>query len=252
MTPATNSAHVLIVDDEPDIRELLEEFLSSQNLTTQTAADAAQARQLIAEAAPRIVILDIQMPGEDGLSLARWIREHHPGCGIIMLTTAAEAIDRVVGLEIGADDYVPKPFDLRELLARIRALLRRLADTASSAANATNANNSAGPPKSLIPFGSCTLDLEAHRLLDADNQEVPITAAEFDLLSLFARNPNKPLNRDQIMERAHNKGWEVFDRSIDLRIMRLRRKIEINPNKPEVLKTVRGVGYIFATGATTG
>ena len=99
-----------------------------------------------------------------------------------------------------------------------------------------------------VRFGSCILDLDAHRLIGADAQEVPITAAEFDLLSLFARNPNKPLNRDQIMERAHNKGWEVFDRSIDLRIMRLRRKIEINPNKPEVLKTVRGVGYIFSAG----
>lgn len=235
-------AEVLIVDDEPDIRDLLNEFLNSQNLTVQTAADAAAARQVFEQAPPRIAVLDIQMPGEDGLSLARWIREHFPGCGIIMLTTAAEAIDRVIGLEVGADDYVPKPFDLRELLARVRALMRRLNESSAEGNTASSATSSQ------VRFGHCTLDLDSHRLIDKQGDEIAITAAEFDLLSLFARNPNKPLNRDQIMERAHNKGWEVFDRSIDLRIMRLRRKIEVNPNKPEVLKTVRGVGYIFTTG----
>jgi two-component system phosphate regulon response regulator OmpR len=160
-----------------------------------------------------------------------------------MLTTAAEAIDRVIGLEVGADDYVPKPFDLRELLARVRALMRRLNDSAQDSDSGPQAHTG-----KKVRFGHCILDLESHRLLGRDGDEIAITAAEFDLLSLFARNPNKPLNRDQIMERAHNKGWEVFDRSIDLRIMRLRRKIEVNPNKPEVLKTVRGVGYIYATG----
>lgn len=239
----TSPADVLIVDDEPDIRDLLNEFLVSQNLVAATAADAAQARLVFEQGAPRIAILDIQMPGEDGLSLARWIRTHHPRCGIIMLTTASEAIDRVIGLEVGADDYVPKPFDLRELLARVRALLRRLNEPAASGNTPAQSDSN-----KRVAFGHCVLDLEAHRLLDKNGDEIAITAAEFDLLSLFARNPNKPLNRDQIMERAHNKGWEVFDRSIDLRIMRLRRKIEINPNKPEVLKTVRGVGYIFSTG----
>lgn len=233
----------LIVDDEPDIRDLLNEFLGSQNLVVATASDAAHARNQFSPVAPRVAILDIQMPGEDGLSLARWIREHHPGCGILMLTTAAETIDRVIGLEVGADDYVPKPFDLRELLARIRALLRRLSDSDQNSSANESIKQPAAPP--LVKFGSCSLNIESHQLLAADETEIPITAAEFDLLCLFARNPNKPLSRDQIMERAHNKDWDAFDRSIDLRVMRLRKKIETNPNKPDVLKTVRGVGYMF-------
>jgi len=191
---------------------------------------------------PRVAILDIQMPGEDGLSLARWIREHHPNCGILMLTTAAETIDRVIGLEVGADDYVPKPFDLRELLARIRALIRRLSDDEPAAGPSSALGQT---PSNYVRFGDCTLNMESHQLVGPDGVEVPITSAEFDLLCLFARTPNKPLSRDQIMERAHNKDWDVYDRSIDLRVMRLRRKIEKNPNKPDVLKTVRGVGYMY-------
>lgn len=235
----------LIVDDEPDIRDLLNEFLGGQNLVVATASDANRARDYFYPIPPRVAILDIQMPGEDGLSLARWIREHHPSCGIVMLTTAAETIDRVIGLEVGADDYVPKPFDLRELLARIRALIRRLSD--SDSVNPVDGETKQPGPPARVSFGDCELNTGSHQLLSANGDEIPITAAEFDLLCLFARNPNKPLSRDQIMERAHNKDWDVYDRSIDLRVMRLRRKIEVNPNKPDVLKTVRGVGYMYIT-----
>ena len=232
---------LLVVDDEPELRELLGEYFGRHGWAVRLAEDAAAARRLLAEAPTDIVVLDVHMPGEDGLSLARWLRERHAGVGIVMLTTAAETVDRVVGLEIGADDYVPKPFELRELLARVRAVLRR--------SRAVHAGAAAAPVDlqtgRQVQFGTCTLDLDERRLWSSDGANIDISAAEFDLLALFARHPNRPLNRDQIMEQAHNRGWDVFDRSIDLRVMRLRRKIERNPDKPEVLKTVRNVGYVF-------
>jgi DNA-binding response OmpR family regulator len=237
---------LLLVDDEPDLREVVAEYLGRHGFTVEVAAEAAPARMLTAERPPDLALLDIHMPGEDGLSLARWLRERHPQTGIVMLTTAAETVDRVVGLEIGADDYLPKPFELRELLARVRSLSRRLARTATPTSQAT------GTPVATtkrVRFGTRLLDLDVRRLIAPDGSDIPITAAEIDLLMLFARSPNRPLNRDQIMEQAHNRGWDVYDRSIDLRIMRLRRKIETNPDKPEVLKTVRGVGYVFVPGS---
>jgi DNA-binding response OmpR family regulator len=232
---------LLMVDDEPELRTLLAEYFGKQGFAVDTAADAAAARQRFAAAPPAVAILDVHMPGEDGLSLARWIREHHPATGIVMLTTAAEAMDRIIGLEVGADDYVPKPFELRELLARVKSLLRRLAPASNGEAGAPPAAAKA------VRFGQCLLHLDERRLVGADGVEIALTASEFDLLALFARAPNRPLNRDQIMEQAHNRGWDVFDRSIDLRIMRLRRKIERNPDKPEVIKTVRNVGYVFVS-----
>ena len=233
---------LLVVDDEPELRELLGEYFGRHGWAVRLAEDAAAARRLLAQAPTDIVVLDVHMPGEDGLSLARWLRERHAGVGIVMLTTAAETVDRVVGLEIGADDYVPKPFELRELLARVKSLQRRLGPPAAIAAPVAAEG---APATQRVSFGRCTLDLDQRRLLDLSGDDIPMTAAEFDLLALFARSPNRPLNRDQIMEQAHNRGWDVFDRSIDLRIMRLRRKIESNPDKPEILKTVRNVGYMF-------
>jgi DNA-binding response OmpR family regulator len=228
---------LLVVDDEPELRQLLAEYFGRHGFAVRQASDAAAARLLIAQAVPALAILDINMPGENGLSLARWLREAHPHVGLVMLTTAGESVDRIVGLELGADDYVPKPFELRELLARVRALQRRLVAPPAAAP--------AAAPTRSVRFGACTLDLDQRRLFGAEGGEIEISAAEFDLLALFARHPNRPLNRDQIMEQAHNRGWDVFDRSIDLRVMRLRRKIERNPDKPEVLKTVRNVGYVF-------
>ncbi len=232
---------LLVVDDEPELRSLLAEYLARHGFDVCCAPDAASARQLVAQAVPQIALLDVNMPGESGLSLARWLRETHPRLGVVMLTTAGETVDRIVGLEVGADDYLPKPFELRELLARLRALQRRLTLGAEPAGNGGVAD------AQRVAFGACALDLAQRKLFKADGAEVEITAAEFDLLALFARHPNRPLNRDQIMEQAHNRGWDVFDRSIDLRVMRLRRKIEANPDKPEVIKTVRNVGYVFVT-----
>jgi len=231
---------VLVVDDEPELRSLLAEYFGRHGFSVRVAADAAAARAAVASEVPALAILDINMPGENGLSLARWLREAHPRTGLVMLTTAGESVDRIVGLELGADDYLPKPFEIRELLARVRAVLRR----AEVAAPATVAAVAA-PDTRRVAFGTCQLDLDKRSLSGADGADIEISAAEFDLLALFARHPNRPLNRDQIMEQAHNRGWDVFDRSIDLRIMRLRRKIERNPDKPEILKTVRNVGYVF-------
>jgi len=246
MNPAhADTLPLLVVDDEPELRSLLVEYFSRQGFSVNAAADAAAARQMVAQAPPALALLDVNMPGENGLSLARWLRETYPHVAVVMLTTVGDSVDRVVGLEIGADDYVPKPFDMRELLARVRAVLRRT--RAAAGAPATPFVNT-GDSGKRVAFGACQLDLDQRRLFDAEGREIEITAAEFDLLALFARHPNRPLNRDQIMEQAHNRGWDVFDRSIDLRVMRLRRKVEKNPDKPEVIKTVRNVGYVFVPG----
>ncbi|WP_280152230.1 response regulator [Piscinibacter sp. XHJ-5] len=226
---------LMVVDDESEIRELLAEYFGRHGFDVRCAVDAAAARALLERWSPSVAILDVHMHGEDGLSLARWLREHHPRLGIVMLTSAAETFDRIFGLEMGADDYLPKPFELRELLARVKSLLRRLSPAAAGAV----------APAQRVRFGQCLLDLQQRRLLGADGSDIAVTAAEFDLLALFARSPNRPLNRDQIMEQAHSRGWDVFDRSIDLRVMRLRRKIERNPDRPEVIRTVRNVGYVF-------
>jgi DNA-binding response OmpR family regulator len=250
-----SAPRLLVVDDESELRSLLAEYFGRHGFVVRAAPDAAAARRMVAEELPDLAILDVNMPGENGLSLARWLRDTHPRVGLVMLTTAGEAVDRIVGLELGADDYLPKPFETRELLARVRALLRRLSGTPepSAAPAAPSAQVPAAvpsaPPGKRIAFGACVLDVDERRLFGADAAEIPITAAEFDLLALFARHPNRPLNRDQIMEQAHNRGWDVFDRSIDLRVMRLRRKIERNPDKPEVIKTVRNVGYVFVPAA---
>jgi len=247
MSPTESSARpvVLVVDDEPELCSLLAEYFTRHGFEVRTAADAAAARMAVAEQAPALAILDINMPGENGLSLTRWLRDAHPGIGVVMLTTAGEAVDRIVGLELGADDYLPKPFEMRELLARVRAVLRRADLSAACQAPPAAVPADALPPARCVAFGVCLLNLDERRLFNADKLEIEISAAEFDLLALFARSPNRPLNRDQIMEQAHNRGWDVFDRSIDLRIMRLRRKIERNPDKPEFIKTVRNVGYVF-------
>ena len=240
-----NKTHpvVMVVDDEPELRSLLSEYFERHQFTVRTAEDALSARALVAQAVPDVAILDINMPGENGLSLARWLRETHPGIGLVMLTTAGDSVDRIVGLELGADDYLPKPFEVRELLARVRALVRRLRSEVTAEVAVT-----AVAPTKRVRFGQCALDLDSRQLFSHDGAEIAVTASEFELLALFASHPNRPLNRDQIMEQAHNRGWDVFDRSIDLRVMRLRRKVERNPDKPEVIKTVRNVGYVFIPG----
>jgi DNA-binding response OmpR family regulator len=233
--------HIIVVDDEPEICELLADYLGHAGFRVSTAGDGAAMRGLLEEQAADLVILDINMPGEDGLSLARYLRANTK-IGIIMLTAAGEVVDRIVGLEMGADDYLPKPVDMRELLARVRAVLRRVQRAPEPAGGAQ------APDARKIHFGACQLDLDAHKLYDAAGEEVPITSMEFDLLKAFAEHPNRVLSRDQLLDLAHNRDWEPFDRSIDIRIARLRRKVETDPSKPQVIKTVRGAGYIFVPG----
>lgn len=231
-------AHIVVVDDEEDIRETLKEYLELQGFRVTAANGATELRALVENESFDVALLDINMPGEDGLSLARYLRESSD-VGILMLTAAGDTVDRIVGLEMGADDYMVKPFDLREVLARIKAILRR-------AGRAVPQADDPGPER--VRFGERVLDLDAHKLFEADGEEIRITAMEFDLLKAFAEHPNRVLNRDQLLEFAHHRSWEPFDRSIDIRIARIRRKVERDPAKPEVIKTVRGAGYIFVPG----
>ncbi len=237
----SNMVQVVVVDDEADIRDTVQDYLELHGFSVITADGGEALRRIITDKKVDVVLLDINMPGEDGLSLARFLREN-TGVGIIMLTAAGETVDRVVGLEMGADDYVPKPFDLRELMARIRAVLRR----SEARADAAEPGKGAGR---LVRFGACLLNTESHKLFNAGGEEISITSMEYDLLKVFADHPNRVLNRDQLLELAHNRGWEPFDRSIDIRIMRLRKKIEEDPGKPQIIKTVRGAGYMFVQKA---
>ena len=242
--------HIVIVDDEEDVRETLREYLSLKGYKATALADGAALRQLVECGEPfDLALLDITMPGEDGLSLARHLREA-TAAGIIMVTASGETVDRIVGLEMGADDYLPKPVDLRELLARVKAVLRRTGEPAAGTHSGAHsgAHSSAEATRSLLSFGLCRLDPDAQELFDEDGKQVFLSALEFSLLKAFADNPNRVLSREQLLELAHDRGWEPFDRSIDVRIARIRRKIERDPGKPQVIKTVRGAGYIYVPG----
>jgi DNA-binding response OmpR family regulator len=235
-----SAGKVLIVDDDLHVRSMLCDYLSSHGYEVSQADSGGSMRAEFERTAPDIVLLDLNLPGEDGLSLARYLREHHD-VGIIMVTAAGDVIDRVVGLEVGADDYIAKPFDPRELRARVKSLMRRRhRPRASDAADI--------PDRRRIPIGECVLDLQTHQLFQTGGSEIPLTAMEFDLLRVFAEHPHEVLSRDQLLTLTRNREWEPFDRSIDIRIARLRRKIETNPDNPRVIKTIRGSGYMFLPG----
>lgn len=237
-----NKQRVLVVDDEAEIREMLAEYLGSHGFEVLTADSGKSMRERLAKNVPDVVLLDVNLPGEDGLSLARYIRERFD-LPIIMITAAGDVVDRVVGLEVGADDYLSKPFDPRELRARIKSVLRRYRRPAPATRTADES------PRRRVAFGRCTLDLDTHQLLDANSKEIPLTSMEFDLLKVFAERPNRALTRDQILNITRNRDCDPFDRSIDIRIARLRKKIEADPDKPATLKTVRGSGYMFVPNA---
>ena len=233
-TGTETKATLLIVDDEFDVREVLEEYFSAHGYATIGAENAAAARELAAKRSVDLALIDIHMPGEDGLSLARHLRERYPAIAIIMLTSASAVIDRIVGLEVGADDYVPKPFDPRELAARVKSVLRR-----------TAAAHRADIGAERVRIGRCVLDLPAHRLTDDSGAEVAMSPLEFDLLQALARHPNRPLSRERILNLGRQREWDPFDRSVDLRVMRLRKKIEPDPEHPRFIRTVRNEGYVF-------
>jgi len=225
--------HIVVVEDEAAQRQLLVDYLGKQNFRVSGADGGTALRKLLERELPSLVLLDIGLPGEDGFVLARWLRERSGRIGIIMVTAAADTVDRVVGLETGADDYIAKPFEPRELLARVKSVLRRT----------TGATASTGPR---VRMGRRVLDLEKRVLIDpASGDEETLAASELDLLKVFAENPNRPLNRDWLLEVTAHREMEAFDRAIDLRITRLRRKIEADPSHPDAIRTVRGVGYMF-------
>jgi two-component system phosphate regulon response regulator OmpR len=226
--------HIVVVEDEAMQRQLLVDYLAKQNFRVSGADGGTALRRLAERELPALVLLDIGLPGEDGFALARWLREKSGRVGIIMVTAATDTVDRVVGLETGADDYIAKPFEPRELLARVKSVLRR----------STGAAVVTGGPR--VRMGRRVLDLEKRVLVDPGNgNEETLAASEFDLLKLFADNPNRPLQRDWLLESAAHREMEAFDRAIDLRITRLRKKIEVDPAHPDAIRTVRGVGYMF-------
>ncbi|MGI9383055.1 MAG: winged helix-turn-helix domain-containing protein [Methyloligellaceae bacterium] len=237
----TQAHHVVVVSDEMDIHYMLRDFLAQHEFRVSSVDGGEALRRIVAKEPVDLVVLDIELPGEDGLSLARYLREHTE-VGIVTLTVAEAALDRIVSLEAGADDCLARPVDLRELLARVKAVLRRLGG------NGCYLPMSAGPRRA-VKFGDYELDLTAHRLVSLDGQEIDLTSMEFLLLKTFAENPDRVLNRDELSELAYDRQWSPFDRSLDIRISRLRRKIERNPSKPQVIRTVRGVGYRFAAAA---
>ena len=224
---------IYVTDDDRGIRELVAEYLTSQGYAVETAEDAAALDRLLAARLPDLVVLDWMMPGEDGLSVARRLRARPGFPPIIMLSAKDEDIDRIIGLEVGADDYLPKPFNPRELLARIRAVLRRQPAAAEPAESAR-----------LVRFGPFSVNLDA-RMLSREGVEIPLTGGEYELLEIFVTHANRALSRDWLMDQLRGFERDPFDRSIDVRVNRLRKKIEDDPTNPAYIRTQRGQGYLF-------
>lgn len=235
----SHSPHIIIVDDEAPAREMVGDYLKMHGFAVTLCDGGKSLRAEIASKVPDLVVLDLNMPEEDGLSIIRDLKGRI-NVPVIMLTATASPIDRVVGLEIGADDYIAKPCELRELMARIRSVLRRSGPKVAAEAPAKSIS------EHLVRFGTKWLDLEAQALRDDEGNEHPLTASEFGLLKVFAANPKRVLSRERLLELANARDAEAFDRAVDLRIMRIRRKIEPDPAHPAVIRTIRGGGYLFS------
>ncbi|MEM9222874.1 MAG: response regulator transcription factor [Pseudomonadota bacterium] len=239
---------VIVCDDEADVRETVGEYLEKRGYATSLAANGAALKSLLAERdTPDVILLDVRLPGESGLEIVSELPPDR-NFAVIMVSAAGEAIDRVLGLQLGADDYVTKPVDLRELEARVQAAIRQKTRVSSQVATARPASEHGG----VLEFFGLTLDFGAASLSRQNGTDIPLTAMEFNLLKVFAEHRGRVLNRDQLLELAHDRSWDPFDRSIDIRISRLRRKIEPNPSKPTIIRTVRGLGYIFDPDGTAG
>jgi two-component system, OmpR family, response regulator len=233
---------ILVVDDEPAICELIESYLSGEGYQVRTAEGGQEMRRVMAHTPIDLVILDLMLPAEDGFAITRELRARSE-MGIIILTGKGDTTDRIVGLELGADDYLPKPFDLRELLARVKSVLRRT--RRASASDSPRIRDQ-------VRFAGWQLDLRARRLVSPEGVETPLTTGEFDLLSVFVSRPHRVLKRDELLNITHGREPGPFDRSIDVQVGRLRRKIEPDPERPTLIKTVRAAGYIFTARVTRG
>lgn len=231
--------HILVVDDDHEIRDLLARFLTKHGLKVSAARDGVEMSRLLDAHAVDLVVLDLMMPGEDGLSLTRRLRAQGNAIPIIMLTAMGEDTDRIVGLEVGADDYLPKPFNPRELLARIKAVLRR----APAESDSTIATTVGGGHR--LTFHDWVLDMATRDLTDPAGVVLTLSAGEFDLLRAFVEHPRRVLSRDQLLDLARGRQAIPFDRSIDIQVSRLRRKLNDDPKEPQLIKTVRGGGYLF-------
>jgi DNA-binding response OmpR family regulator len=230
---------LLVVDDDPTVREMLGDYFGQQGFAVQLAASAADARGFLAGMTPQLVFLDVGLPGEDGLSLARHIREQFD-IPIVMVSGAGEPLDRIIGLEVGADDYVSKPFDPRELLARVKSIMRRYRRAPEPTVERE---------ASRVRIPGFELDMASRRVFRSDGEELILTRMEFDLLQVFVEHPNRVLSRDQLLNMTQNRDWDPYDRSIDIRVARLRRKLEEHQGSPQMIRTVRGVGYMFVPDA---
>ncbi len=231
---------IIVVDDDPDIRETLQTYFEGNGFSVTEAEGGAALRALVAERSFDLCILDLKMPGEDGLSLCRFLRET-TNMGVVMLTGAGDSIDRVIGLEVGADDYIAKPFELREVLARVRSVLRRAGPAEKSVVSEAPAE----PQTKSFAFGPFMVNPNSRYLEGNGGDTIALSPMEFDLIKAFAERPDRVLSRDALLELAHGRDWDPFDRSIDVRVTRLRKKIEEDPSYPRYIKTVRGVGYIY-------
>jgi DNA-binding response OmpR family regulator len=241
-TSGTKRPHLLVVDDDQDIVDIIKRYFSAQGFDVAVAADGFSMRAVIDSQDIDVVLLDLGLPGEDGFTLTRYLRGRWKGA-LIIVTGRGDSIDRVVGLELGADDYVTKPFDLRELLARVRSVLRRASEPAASAV---------GNAQDVVRFGGFRLNVDSRELTDAAGKVIPLTTGEFDLLGAFIANPNRVLSRDDLMNRIHGRDAGPFDRAIDVQLGRLRRKLETDPAQPALFKSVRGAGYIFTVRVERG
>ena len=237
----SEQAHIVVVDDDPLIRDLVDDYLTSEGYRVSKADSGQAMRDVLAADPADLIILDLSMPGEHGFSLVAELRKQSD-VGIIIFTGSESEVDQVVGLELGADDYVSKPTDLRQLLARVRSVLRRTKATHGAAAASVGGD--------VVTFDGWRLDRAARQLFAPDGAEVALTTVEFDLLATFIDSANRVLSRDQLLDMTHDREWSPYDRSIDNSISRLRQKIEAEPRKPKLIKTVRGVGYVFTAKVT--
>jgi len=240
-----SAVHLAVVDDEHEITQLVANYLKGHGFRVSQLHDGATLFDLMAADAPLLVLLDLGLGDEDGLAIARKLREHHR-CGLVIVTGRTDAVDKIVGLEVGADDYVTKPFDLRELVARIKAVLRRLEPAA-----ATLTATPASATRSMLRFAGWSLDTGSRTLTSPEQREVALTTGEFDLLSTFASHPGRVLSRDFLLEATHRRESGPFDRTIDVQVGRLRRKIEADPENPQIIKSVRGAGYLFVPSVSS-
>ncbi len=231
-------AHIAVCDSDPLMREMIMEYLVKKAYDVSLFADHQCLLNQVRSERLDAIVLDISTSNEDGLSVLKQLRAINANIPLLMLTAAANVVECVVGFELGADDYMAKPMDLRELLARLKAIMRRRGYQRQPVSTQTD----------LLQIGKCELDMTRRRLMDANGQRIQLTAMEYDLLIFFTRNTGRILNRDQIVEGAHGRRWDPLDRSVDIRISRLRRKIEQHAEKPQIIKTVRGLGYLFSAG----